>query len=298
MLINIFNGIMMALADSVPGVSGGTIAFILGFYDKFIDNLHEFFEGKMGKRWDSFKYLFNLGLGWIFGLLLSIFFLSELFQREIYFMSSVFLGLTLMSLPFLIQSEKKILKENKEDFYFIFIGIIIVVFLVYFREKSRLIGDFDLINPNIFDYIYLFVAGAFAISAMVLPGISGSSILLIAGVYIPIVEALGEVMRFNFEKILPILVMSLGIIFGIFMSIRIIREKMRKNRDKMIYLILGMIVGSLFAIIMGPTTVGKNLPLNLDNLSLSGFIIGIFILFVLELIRILRIKKEKKTLEN
>lgn len=298
MLINIFNGMVMALADSVPGVSGGTIAFILGFYDKFIDNLHEFFEGEMGKRWDSFKYLFNLGLGWVFGLLLSIFFLSELFQKEIYFMSSVFLGLTLMSLPFLIQSEKKILRENKEDFYFIFIGIILVVFLVYFRGKSRLIGDFDLINPNIFDYIYLFVAGAFAISAMVLPGISGSSILLIAGVYIPIVEALGEVMRFNFEKILPILVMSLGIIFGIFMSIRIIREKMRKNRDKMIYLILGMIVGSLFAIIMGPTTVGKNLSLNLDNFSLSGFIIGIFILFVLELIRILRIKKEKKTLEN
>ena len=298
MLINIFHGMMMAIADSVPGVSGGTIAFILGFYDKFIDNLHEFFEGKMGKRWDSFKYLFNLGLGWIFGLFLSIFFLSELFQKEIYFMSSVFLGLTLMSLPFLIQSEKKILRENKEDFYFIFIGIILVVFLVYFRGKSRLIGDFDLINPNIFDYIYLFVAGAFAISAMVLPGISGSSILLIAGVYIPIVEALGEVMRFNFEKILPIIVMSLGIIFGIFMSIRIIREKMRKNRDKMIYLILGMIAGSLFAIIMGPTTVGKNLPLNLDNFSLSGFIIGIFILFVLELIRILRLKKEKKTLEN
>lgn len=212
-------------------------------------------------------------------------------------MSSVFLGLTLMSLPFLIQSEKKILRENKEDFYFIFIGIILVVFLVYFRGKSRLIGDFDLINPNIFDYIYLFVAGAFAISAMVLPGISGSSILLIAGVYIPIVEALGELMRFNFEKIFPIIVMSFGIIFGIFMSIRIIREKMRKNRDKMIYLILGMIVGSLFAIIMGPTTVGKNLSLNLDNFSLSGFIIGIFILFVLELIRILRIKKEKKTLE-
>lgn len=298
MLINIFHGMMMAIADSVPGVSGGTIAFILGFYDKFIDNMHEFFEGEMGKRWDSFKYLFNLGLGWVFGLLLSIFFLSEFFQKEIYFMSSVFLGLTFMSLPFLIQSEKKILRENKKDFYFIFIGIILVVFLVYFREKSRLIGDFDLINPNIFDYIYLFFAGAFAISAMVLPGISGSSILLIAGVYIPIVEALGEVMRFNFEKILPILVMSFGIIFGIFMSIRIIREKMRKNRDKMIYLILGMIVGSLFAIIMGPTTVGKNLPLNLNNFSLSGFILGIFILFVLELIRILRIKKEKKTLEN
>lgn len=292
MLINIFHGMMMAIADSVPGVSGGTIAFILGFYDKFIDNLHEFFEGEMGRRWDSFKYLFNLGLGWVFGLLLSIFFLSELFQKEIYFMSSVFLGLTLMSLPFLIQSEKKILRENKEDFYFIFIGIILVVFLVYFRGKSRLIGDFDLINPNIFDYIYLFVAGAFAISAMVLPGISGSSILLIAGVYIPIVEALGEVMRFNFEKILPIIVMSLGIIFGIFMSIRIIREKMRKNRDKMIYLILGMMVGSLYAIVMGPTTIGGNLPLSLETFSLLGFFIGIIILFILEIIKI-RTEKNK-----
>ena len=66
----------------------------------------------------------------------------------------------------------------------------------------------------------------------------------------------------------------------------------------MIYLILGMIVGSLFAIVMGPRTVGESAPLNFDNFSLSGFIIGIFILFVLELIRIIRIKKENKTLEN
>ena len=96
MLINFFNGMVMAIADSVPGVSGGTLAFILGFYDKFIDNLHEFFGGQREKRKEAFKYLFNLGLGWLFGLLLSIFFLSELFQKEIYFMTSVFLGLTLM----------------------------------------------------------------------------------------------------------------------------------------------------------------------------------------------------------
>lgn len=210
MLINFFNGMVMAIADSVPGVSGGTLAFILGFYDKFIDSLHEFFGSQGEKRRQAFKYLFNLGLGWIFGLLLSIFFLSELFQREIYFMTSVFLGLTLMSLPFLISTEIKILRENKEDFYFIFLGLLIVVVLVIFRGKSKFIGDFDLINPNVFDYIYLFLAGGLAISAMVLPGISGSSILLIAGVYIPVVEALGEVMRFNFDKLMPLIVMTLG----------------------------------------------------------------------------------------
>ncbi|MDU5806443.1 MAG: DUF368 domain-containing protein [Peptoniphilus harei] len=295
MLINFFHGIVMAIADSVPGVSGGTLAFILGFYDKFIDSLHEFFGGQGEERRQAFKYLFNLGLGWFFGLLLSIFFLSELFQREIYFMTSVFLGLTLMSLPFLIASEIKILRDNKEDFYFIFLGLIIVVLLVIFRGNSKFIGDFDLVNPNVFDYIYLFLAGGIAISAMVLPGISGSSILLIAGVYIPVVEALGEVMRFNFDKLMPIIVMALGVFFGIFMSIRIIRERLRKNRDKMIYLILGMIIGSLYAIVMGPTTLGGNPPLNLYNFSIPGFFLGILILFILEIIRILRLKEEKKT---
>lgn len=296
MLVNIFNGMIMALADSVPGVSGGTIAFILGFYDKFIEALHEFFEGEKGERKPAFFYLLKLGLGWVFGLLLSIFFLSELFQSEIYFMSSVFLGLTTMSLPFVIKNEGEILKKHKNNFYFIFIGIIIVALLVYFRGKSKLIGNFDLINPNIFEYFYLFIAGAVAISVMVLPGISGSSILLIAGVYIPIVEAVGEVLRFNFEKILPLFVMSLGILFGIFMSIRIIRDRMRKSRDKMLYLIIGMIVGSLYAIVMGPTTIGGNLPLSLETFSLLGFFIGIVILFILEIIKI--ITEKNKTVEN
>lgn len=298
MLVNIFHGMTMALADSVPGVSGGTIAFILGFYDKFIEALHEFFEGEKKERNSAFFYLLELGLGWVFGLFLSIFFLSELFQSEIYFMSSVFLGLTIMSLPFLIKDEKKILRENKNNFYFIFIGIIIVVLLVYFKGKSKFIGNFDLINPNIFEYFYLFLSGAVAISAMVLPGISGSSILLIAGVYIPVVEAVGEVLRFNFEKILPLFVMSLGILFGIFMSIRIIRDKMRKSRDKMLYLILGMIVGSLYAIVMGPTTVGGNLSLSRDTFSLLGFVVGIGILFILEIIKMMTDVKKNKTVEN
>lgn len=296
MLVNIFHGMIMALADSVPGVSGGTIAFILGFYDKFIEALHEFFEGEKGERKPAFFYLLKLGLGWVFGLLLSIFFLSELFQSEIYFMSSVFLGLTTMSLPFVINNEREILKKHKNNFYFIFIGIIIVALLVYFRGKSKLIGNFDLINPNIFEYFYLFIAGAVGISVMVLPGISGSSILLIAGVYIPVVEAVGEVLRFNFEKILPLFVMSLGILFGIFMSIRIIRDRMRKSRDKMLYLIIGMIVGSLYAIVMGPTTIGGNLPLSLETFSPLGFFIGIVILFILEIIKIMT--EKNRTVEK
>lgn len=63
MLINFFHGMVIAIADPVPGVSGGTLAFILGFYYKFIDSLHEFFESQGEKRKGAFKYLFKLGLG-------------------------------------------------------------------------------------------------------------------------------------------------------------------------------------------------------------------------------------------
>jgi len=293
MILNLFNGLCMALADSVPGVSGGTIAFILGFYDKFIDALHYFFDKNSGKRRRAFKYLFNLGIGWIFGMLLSIFFLSNLFKSEIYLMSSIFLGLTISSLPFVIKDEREILSENKNDFYFIIIGIVAVIALVLFRENA-LIRNFDLNNPNIWELIYLLFSGAVAISAMVLPGISGSSILLIAGVYIPVVEAIGEILRFNFDKIFSITVLGFGIIFGIFISINFIRDKMRNHRSKMLYLIIGMIIGSVFAIIMGPTTLSLDLkPLNFENFRLSGFVGGIFILFALELIKNMAIKKKR-----
>ena len=66
MLINFFHGMVIAIADPVPGVSGGTLAFILGFYDKFIDSLHDFFGSQGEKRKEAFKYLFKLGLGWLF----------------------------------------------------------------------------------------------------------------------------------------------------------------------------------------------------------------------------------------
>lgn len=291
MILNFFHGFAMSIADSVPGVSGGTIAFILGFYDKFIDALHYFFENQKKKRRRAFKYLANLGVGWAFGFLLSIFFLSNLFQEKIFLMSSIFLGLTFASIPFVIKDEMTILKENKKDFYYILIGIFVVIMLVILRE-NKLIRDFDLNNPNVWELIYLFFSGAIAISAMVLPGISGSSILLIAGVYIPVIEALGEIIRFNFDKIFSIIILGIGIIFGILVSINLIRDKMRYHRSKMLYLIIGMIIGSLFAIIMGPTTLNSSTePLNMSNFSFAGFLFGLVILFGLEIIKHLTMKK-------
>ena len=95
MFLNAVRGFCMALADSVPGVSGGTIAFLLGFYDEFINSLNDMIGKDNAKRKAALVFLIKLGIGWVIGFGASIMVLSSLFQVHIYEISSVFLGLTL-----------------------------------------------------------------------------------------------------------------------------------------------------------------------------------------------------------
>lgn len=109
MLVNMFHGFCMALADSVPGVSGGTIAFILGFYDRFLNALHDLFSGTAAERKAALCYLVKLGLGWVVGMGLAATALAQVFESGIYVLSSAFLGLTIASLPFIIREERSTL---------------------------------------------------------------------------------------------------------------------------------------------------------------------------------------------
>ena len=92
MIINVIRGFFMALADSVPGVSGGTIAFLMGFFDKFINSLNYLLKGTKEEKIKSIKFLVKLFLGWIIGMGLAVTILANLFDKEIYKMSSLFLG--------------------------------------------------------------------------------------------------------------------------------------------------------------------------------------------------------------
>lgn len=288
MLRNIFNGFCMALADSVPGVSGGTVAFILGFYYRFIENLHNLFENK-NKRKSALIYLLKLGVGWILGFVLSVSIISKIIDTNIYLLSSLFLGLTIMSIPFVVKDEIKTIRKNLKYFYFAILGLILVVGLVLLRERTPIINSFNYIEINISNAIYIFLSGAFAVSATLLPGISGSSILLITGLYIPIIKGLDEILYLDFQNLDALLILIFGIFFGIIISVRILRYALKKNREKMIFLIIGMVVGSIFAIIMGPVAIDSSFtPLNFSNFNIFGFFLGIIILFALERVKIER----------
>ena len=278
-IINFFNGFMMALADSVPGVSGGTIAFLLGFYDKFINSLNNLLNGKTRK--DGINYLIKIGIGWVIGMTSSVLILGSLFEKHIYSISSLFMGFILFSIPIIIYEEKNILKGKYINIIFTLIGIALVSLITYFNTTE--LTGVSLINITIPNAIYIFIVGLIAVSAMILPGISGSTLLLIFGLYIPVITGIKDLLHFNFSSFYGLVIFGLGVITGILSIIKILKNALEKYRTQTIYAIIGLMIGSIYSIIMGPTTL--DIPkdaLNIKTFSVLFFTIGGIVVYGLQ----------------
>lgn len=292
-LINIFRGFCMALADSVPGVSGGTISFILGFYDKFINSLDKLVYGSKPEKKYAIKFLIKIGIGWIIGMTSAILILTKLFESNIYEVSSLFLGMIVLSIPLIIKTEKQSLKGKYYNIIFMLIGIIIVSLITYFNPISGSEKVIDITKINIGLGIYIFIAAMCAISAMVLPGISGSTLLLIFGLYVPVMTSIKELMKLNFSYLPALIIFGLGIVIGVILVIKLVKISLEKYRSQTIYCIIGLMIGSLYAIVMGPTTLSvPREHLSIETFSILFFIIGILIIVGLEMVK--RIIEKKK----
>lgn len=278
-IINFIRGFCMALADSVPGVSGGTIAFILGFYDKFINSLNSLVSTKSNKeeKLESLKFLIKIGIGWAVGMVLAVLFISSVFTTHIYKISSLFLGFIIFSLPLIFREEKAEIVGKYKNIVFAVIGILVVAAITYFNPATS--GgtgtNLSLDNLNIGLIAYVFVVGAIAICAMILPGISGSTLLLIFGIYAPIMTAVKSVIKFDFSYLPIVIVFGLGVITGIVSIIRLLRYLLANHRSKVIYTIIGLMIGSLYAVVMGPTTLEiPEAPMGFGEFSILFFLLG------------------------
>ena len=290
-IVNFINGFCMALADSVPGVSGGTIAFILGFYDNFIGALDDLLRGKVEKKKKAIIYLIKIVIGWVVGFALSATILSTLFETKIYSMSSLFIGFILLAIPLVIKEEKEVLKGKYKNLVFLILGIALVVGISLLTNLE--VFSVDITKPNILTYIYIFAAAAIAITAMVLPGISGSTLLLIFGLYIPIMGYIKRFFSLDFSVIPVLIVFGLGIIFGIVFFVKIIRKCLSSYRSQTIYAIIGMMIGSFYAIVLGPTTLDVPLEmLTFKTFDILFFVIGCVVIIGLEFIKKLMLTNE------
>ncbi|HCW52429.1 MAG TPA: DUF368 domain-containing protein [Clostridium sp.] len=285
-IINFIRGFCMALADSVPGVSGGTVAFVLGFYDKFIGSLDAVVAGKKEEKIEGLKFLIKIGIGWVVGMLSSMLFIGSIFESQIYKISSLFIGFIIFAIPIIVIEEKHSIIGHFKNAVFALIGIAVVFAITYFNPATKGGIDVSINTLSIGLVAYVFIAGMIAISAMVLPGISGSTLLLIFGLYLPIVSAIKEVLTFNFTYLPILIIFGLGVLTGIFVTIRGVKFVLTNFRSQTIYTILGLMIGSLYAVVMGPASLKTpQAPMSIHTFSIVFFIIGGALIFGLQALK-------------
>ncbi len=266
-------GFFMALADSVPGVSGGTVAFFAGEYENFIGSFGHIIGKNPDLRRRSLWFLLRLGIGWLIGMALSVSLLAGLFHTHIYAVSSLFLGLVTASIPLVAYEEKATLKACRPWHILLFlagVGAVVALSLLHLPVTTEV--------RNLPSALYVWISGALAISAMVLPGISGSTLLLAFGLYVPIITGLKQLLSFDFSAFPMLFLFGTGVLAGIFCSFKGIHFLLQHHRSATVSVILGLMVGSLFAVVRGPTTLAAPLPpLAFSNANIGLCLVGILI---------------------
>ena len=282
------NGFCMALADSVPGVSGGTVAFILGFYDRFIGSINDFVFGNMEKKKASFSYLVKLGIGWMTGMVLAVLLLSSLFESHIYTVSSLFMGFIAGSIPLIIREEKESFGGSRnilKGIGFCIAGILVVAGIAWLNGKTG-VASMDLGQFHIGTGIRLFFIGMIAISAMFLPGISGSTLLLIFGAYIPVITAVRGLLGMDFSYLPLLMFFGFGVLTGAVTVVRGIQVCLEKFRTQSVYAILGMMIGSFYAIMQGPATLKvPQSVMGFGNFQILAALVGLALVLGMQLMK-------------
>ncbi len=271
-----FKGIFMGIADAMPGISGGTIALLLGIYEELIESISELkislFSKLINKGFKSFweKLNGNFLLVLVSGIgisLISFVKISASFLESFpLFIWSFFLGLIFATVYVIY---KLISQWHNLNFFFLIISIIF----------SILLSSFSAYDTDEISLLYILFSGIIASSAMILPGISGSLILVILGVYAYLIKALD-----NLELIVIFTFIS-GAIIGLLGFSKILKYLFNNHRDATYTIMLGLVIGSIENV----WPWNKSFSTELSNLnlflSISLVILGFVIVILLEKIK-------------
>nr|WP_321411748.1 DUF368 domain-containing protein [uncultured Allomuricauda sp.] len=228
-------GMAMGAADVVPGVSGGTIAFISGIYEELITSINNInlslipILKKEGIKavWNKVNgnFLVALFLGIFISVLSLAKFLSWLLENEPILLWSFFFGLVVASI-FLVGKEIK--RWTIGSVVVLILGAVLAFFITELPASN-----------NTDNLPYLFLSGALAICAMILPGISGAFILVLLGSYKTILDAVHE------RDIKIILTVGVGAVFGLLSFARLLKWMFNHYKNITLALLTGFILGSL-----------------------------------------------------
>lgn len=248
------SGMVMGMAETIPGISSGTVAFVLGIYDRFIKLISNVISfGKIillsltkiykKETWSKIKKAFwkldlefaiFLGVGMVIAIGIFSNLFSFLLKEYPMHTFGVFFGMIIAS----IYSPISVINKTFRN---LIIGIISFVIFYFLFGISGSDGNS---SPS---YLFIFIGGAVGISAMVLPGISGSFLLLSIGLYEYILSRVASIfsLELTTDTILPLIVFALGIVFGLVSIIKLLEYVLEQYKHVMLSLITGLILASL-----------------------------------------------------
>jgi len=290
MIKNFIGGILIGIANIIPGVSGGTIIVILGLFDKVMESISNIFKLKISfkERLESFIFLCQVGIGVVIGLVgfaKVLEFLFVKFEMQTLFF---FAGLILASVPMLKKQEMN--NKNINWIYFV-LGILLIGIVAYLNpgESGNIVKLDTLLNTDL-TLVYLLsliLVGAISGATMIFPGISGSMVLLVIGKYHLFKGYVANVTTFNLQILIPLVFIAIGVGLGIIMSAKVTNYLLKNFKQNTMSFIIGLIIMS--SIIILPTK-GYNLINVLTSIIM--FVIGAIIVTVFDKFKNRQIKQD------
>lgn len=246
---DILKGVIIGIANIIPGVSGGTMMVSMGIYDKIIGAVNQLFQHFI----QSIKTLLPYGIGMLLGIGGLSFFIEYLFEHFPMQTALLFIGLIFGGLPVILRKVKgKKVSLPEGGIFLIFFALIVGLQLLKEGGNVELNLSFKLI-------IQLFFIGILASATMVIPGVSGSMILMSLGFYNPIIETINEFIKNTlngkvsemFHCVGILLPFGIGVLVGIFAIAKLIEYLLHRFERLTYFAILGLILASPIAVLMG-----------------------------------------------
>jgi putative membrane protein len=276
-IIDIIKGMLVGIANIIPGVSGGTMAVSLGIYSKLLDSISHLF--KQCKK--SIITLLPIVIGVALGIGLFSYTIEYLLAYQPFATCMAFIGLILGGVPIILVNLKADTKPEKKNalttniiVFLLFLALAIILPMLGGSKDSGVV-----LQSDFFSIIKLFLIGVIASSTMVIPGVSGSLVLMILGYYFGILNAvtnfIDALKSFDIDAIFNLMMIlipfGIGVVLGIFAIAKLIEWLLQKYYATTYSAILGLIIASPFAIIY---------KVGFGNINPLNFLTGI-ILFII-----------------
>ena len=246
-------GMVIGIANIIPGVSGGTLAVILGIYDKLITSISTFLTDTANRK-RNFLFLTKIGLGAIIGVAGFSHILTYLIEVHPTPTYTFFVGLIIGTVPIILKGHPN-MKVSPTRFISFAIGATLISLMSPSTTTGTEVSSTALILSDIPTTLY-FLSGLIAAAAMIVPGVSGSFMLLILGTYGYILNAVKTL------HIPTIAIVGLGAISGILVFSKLISLSLKKHPSLTYYFIIGLLIGSIPKLFPG-------IPTQLSSFALS-----------------------------